>query len=716
MTTPQNLLAALPLHQLSRRADVILAASVTLVVAMVIVPLPAPILDFLLAVNLACSLGILLSALFAKRALELSTFPTLLLVTTLFRLALNVSTTRGILAQGHAGEVVKAFGRLVLQGDIVVGAVLFLVITLVQFLVIAKGAERVAEVGARFTLDAMPGKQMSIDAAVRSGAIDETEGEKRRRELSRESQLFGNMDGAMKFVKGDAIAGLVITAINLIAGLLIGVTRRGMPIGDALDTYSVLSVGDGLVSQIPALLITLAAGLIVTRVEAAESGADLGESVRAELLGNPKVLGLGAAAFVGLALVPGLPALPFGALGLLAVIGLASGRFLKKHNAAAAQHSPGNFQAQLEARTAQAKAQKTVSDQLTPSVVPIGLDLDPVLTRALGFDDADAQHTELVETLIPQVRDALYLETGVRFPGVRVRTGVSGLPSSSFAIRLNDVPVLEESMPADRCLATARPEQLRKLGVDAEPTHSPVNGAPMALIRPEHQDAVEKSGIRVWSPAGVLALHLAAVLRRRAKSFIGLNEVGELLERLEKAYPTLVKEVVPKVVSLAQVVEVLRRLVDEGVSIRDLKSIVEALGEHGAVDQDPLFLTEKARAALSTQIAHAHAGLEARLPVLLLDPVIEETVQASITPVKGGRMLCLEPALCREILRAVALSLQPIVANGHRPIILTNGEIRRFVRKLVELELPQVAVLSFDELPADLAVQPLGRAALGTGQ
>ena len=286
MTKPQALLAALPFHQLSRRADLILAASVTLVVAMVIVPLPAPILDFFLAVNLACSLGILLSALFAKRALELSTFPTLLLVTTLFRLALNISTIRGILAQGHAGEVVKAFGRLLLQGDIVVGAVLFLVITLVQFLVIAKGAERVAEVGARFTLDAMPGKQMSIDAAVRSGAIDETEGERRRRELSRESQLFGNMDGAMKFVKGDAVAGLVITAINLIAGLLIGVTRRGMSIGDALDTYSVLSVGDGLVSQIPALLITLAAGLIFTPVEAAEVGADLGASVRAELLRN----------------------------------------------------------------------------------------------------------------------------------------------------------------------------------------------------------------------------------------------------------------------------------------------------------------------------------------------------------------------------------------------------------------------------------------------
>jgi type III secretion protein V len=701
-------LAALPLRELGRRPDVVLALGVSFIVGMLIVPLPLFMLDSLIAVNIAGGVVILLVALFARRALDVSSFPTLLLVTTLFRLGLNISTTRNILAKGDGGEVVEAFGHFVLQGDIVVGSVIFLVLTLVQFMVIAKGSERVAEVGARFTLDAMPGKQMAIDAALRAGAFDDKEAERRRHELARESQLFGNMDGAMKFVKGDAIAGLIITAINFIAGIIIGVVRNGMSASDALDTYSLLAVGDGLVSQIPALLITLSSGILVTRVAAAENDSNLGATVKDELLGNSKVLYIAGGLMFALGLIPGLPLFPFWLLGTFAFITAAAARMLekKKPEATALEQKK-----QLASRVERAKAQKAAADHLAPSVVPLTIDLDVVLTEALGFNSGE-DNTDLVNVLIPQLRDALYLETGVRFPGVRVRTSVGGLPESSFCVRVNDVPACIETFPADQFLATTAPESLRRLGIIAREGKNPVNSTPVSILTRAQKEVAEASGIKVWSASGAIALYMAGVLRKKAKHFIGFQEVSEMVERLEKIFPALVKEVVPKIVSISQLVEVLRRLVDEGVSIRDLKSIVQALGENGTADDDVLFLTERARYSLSSQIAYGHAGIANRLPVVLLDPVIEDTIAAAITSVKGGKIVSLEPTVCRELIMAVAQSLLPSLETGTRPVILTNSEIRRYVRKLIENELPDVAVLSFEELPSDLTVQPTARATL----
>ncbi len=688
-------LAAMPLHIAGRRPDVMLAIAVVLIASMLVVPLPPFALDALIAVNVAFSATVLIVVLLANRALDLSTFPTLLLVGTLFRLGLNVSTTRGILAHGEAGSLVRAFGDFVVQGDLVVGMTIFFVVTLVQLLVVSKGAERVAEVAARFALDAMPGKQMSIDAALRAGALSDTEAESRREDLGRESRLFGNMDGAMKFVKGDAVAGILICAINLFAGLLIGMLRHGLRFEDALTLYSVLTVGDGLVAQVSSLLMTLSAAVLVTRVDRERITSTLGATVQSELLLKPKALLVSAMFLFALALIPGLPFLPFAIVAAL-LFSIFAGRSFFGSNEVAPE----------QVRV----AQESLADQLAPAVVPISLDLDPVLSSVLGFSTESDAGTEILDELIPQLRDALYLETGVPVPGIRVRPDVPSLAKGTFVLRIKDVPVAKESIPLAGLLALAEPRELRRLGIEAKPARNPLSRAAASLVESTHMAVVQAAGIQVWTPSGILALHVASVLRKKIGTFLGLQEVSDLLNRLEKVYPSLVSEIVPKVVTKAQVTDVLRRLVDEGVSIRDLKTILEALGECGAHDSDTLHLTEKARAALGSQLAFAHAGLEGRLCAIVLDPIIEDAVQDGVESSAGTHALALDPDVARSLIQAVARSVTPVLRSGVRPVILTKAEIRRYVKKLIELELPGITVLSYDELPGDLVVQPMGRA------
>ncbi len=704
---------ALPTGPLSRNPDVILAFGVAAIIGMMILPLPSALLDGLLALNMAFAALILVSSLLSEKPLSISTFPTLLLITTLYRLSLNISTTRMILSQGKAGEVIGAFGDFVLRGDVVVGMVIFLIITLVQFMVIGKGAERVAEVGARFTLDAMPGKQMSIDAGLRAGSIDEDEAQEQRVELGRESQFYGAMDGAMKFIKGDAIAGLIITALNLVAGLIIGVARNNMGFGQAIEMYSVLTVGDGLVSQIPALLITLSAGVLTTRVASKNAQATLGDNLKAELFTNPKVLGIGACFSMALGLIPGLPFVPFAVIATGLAIAANTGVVRRRMRAAQASSEAESFKEKLEEKVKQAKAQRAMVDNMAPAVTPVALDIGPDLSRALGFlEDTDGQETELVGVMIPQLRDALYMETGVKFPGVRVRAFANNLEPSAIVVRLKDVPILEKKVASDSALAVETPERLRRLGIDAKPTEHPVNGGSVSLIPLQAAEAVDAAGINSWTPAGVVMLHLAATLKQHAKSFVGPQEVGEMIERLEKVYPTLVKEVVPKMATLAQIVEILRRLVDEGVSIRDMKSILESLADFGGQETDGVMLTEMVRASLSLQLSHTYAGNSGRLSVVLLDAAIEDLVRGAITHTTNGSYLALEPELQHAVLASIAKAVQPVAKAGVRPLILTSAEIRRYVRKLVEGELPEVAVLSFQELPAQLTIQPLGRVSL----
>ena len=485
----------------------------------------------------------------------------------------------------------------------------------------------------------------------------------------------------------------------------------------AMETYSILTVGDGLVSQISALLVTLAAGILVTRVESKDKEENLGFSMKREILGNVKVLNIGASMMLVLAFVPGLPMIPFIMCACFIATLSLSNMFLM----ILAKKGPGPntlsrqfaLRQKLKKKVEDAKKQKSISDNLSPSVVPIGIDLDPKLSELLEFaDETEDENNELISIYIPQLRDALYLETGVRFPGVRVRPMVKALPDYSFMVRINDVPVLQERLRPERLLATTSPDNLQRLSVDAQPILHPLSKAKMSLINETDREVVEAAGVTVWNTAGMIALYVAGVLRKRARLFIGLQEVSELIERLEKAYPSLVKEVVPKVATVPQLVSVLRRLVDENVSIRDLKTIVEALGEYGTMDGDGLYLTEKVRASLSAQLAYAYAGLEHRLPVVMLDPVIEETIEGGITRNPHGQMLSLEPSVAREITQAIAATLQPMVAQGKRPVILTGPDVRRFVRKLIEVDLPSAAVLSYDELPPDLTIQPMGRAEL----
>jgi type III secretion protein V len=704
-------LKALPLERLDRNPDLVLALGVSALVITLILPLPPSLIDVLLAINLTLSAVILASVLVSEKAIAVSTFPTLLLLTTLFRLALNVSTTRLILSTGEGGDVVETFGHFVLGGDLIVGIVMFAVITVVQMLVLAKGAERVAEVGARFTLDAMPGKQMAIDAAVRAGSLTEEQGQDKREELGRESQFYGAMDGAMKFIKGDAIAGLLITAINMFAGMALGVLRFDLSISMAAERYSTLSIGDALVSQIPALLITLAAALVTTRVAAKEHKNNLGNSLRAELLGSWKALAVGSVFTFGLALLPGLPIFAFCAIGT--ALGLAArNRYLKDQVLSVQTTARQSAMNKIEARTKQAKAQRSIADRMAPSVVPVSIDLGVALSKALGFTDEETEGTELIAKLIPELREALYVESGVRFPGVRVRSNAPAIETNSFMIRLREVPMIVEKLDPDRVWAIEAPDRLRRFGVDVSPVSHPLTGAEIGSVPAFATTALRASGVAVWTPAGAITLTLAKVLRANAKDFVGLQETSEMIEKLEKAYPALVKEVVPRIVSMSQLAELLRRLVDEGVSIRDMKTVFESLAQFGPHQTDGVALTELVRGSLSMQIGHAHAGLSGRLSAVLLDPMIEDTIRGSIAHTAGGSYLALDPELRNAILDSVNATIAPIRGRGIRAVVLTTAEIRRYVHKLLEGDFPGLSVLSFQELPPKMTVHPLGRVQL----
>lgn len=693
---------------LQHHPDVVLAAAVALILGLLVLPVPPAVLDVLLAANIAAAALVLVAVLLSERPLALSTFPSLLLVTTLARLALNVSSTRLILGRGQAGELVEAFGQFVVRGDMIMGLVVFAILVLVQLLVIGKGAERVAEVGARFTLDALPGRQMSIDAALRAGTITDDQADEQRRELQRESQFHGAMDGAMKFVKGDAIAGLVIIALNLVAGLGIGVFRHGLEVPEAARVYSILTVGDGLVAQIPALLVTLSAGVLTTRVASETPRMDLGRSLGRELFGRPKALAIAAAFCVMLGVVPGLPAVPFLSVAALFAFGAVrtSGGFGARVAAKAREN--------LERRIRAAEVPKPVSDP-APAVSPIAVDLDPELSAALGIAGGDEAQSELVKVLLPQLRNAIFLETGVRIPGVRVRAQVETLPRQTVLIRVKEVPVAVEAVNTNAALVLQPPSQLTERGFTARPAVHPVHGRPGASeVDPATADALTAQGVNVWRPAGVVALHVARVAREHLPTFVGLHETHDLLERARQVYPTLVAEVVPALISLARLAEVLRRLVEERVSIRDAKSILEAIAERGDREDPAWRLTEHVREALALQLAHDHAGPGGKLAVVVLEPTLEAQIRASLVEGPSGPEPALAPELRAAVLEAAGRALRPLIEAGRSPVLLTHPDVRPWVRAIVGAAVPEVVALSARELPPRLPVEPVGQLSAGS--
>jgi type III secretion protein V len=694
---------AVPLHLrgdirtfLGRYADVALAGLVVLIVAMMIVPLPTLLLDGLISLNIAAAVVLLLVALYVGEPLRIATFPTLLLLTTLFRLALEVSATRLILLKAYAGEVIQAFGNFVVAGNLVVGAVVFVILTLIQFIVISKGSERVAEVGARFTLDAMPGKQMSIDAELRAGHIDHAEARRRRALLGRESQFFGAMDGAMKFVKGDAIAGMIVLLTNIVGGLVIGIAQRGMDAGTAARTYTLLTIGEGLVAQIPALVISTAAGILVTRVSSEEEGGgQLGRDVGAQILAHPKALAIAAALMGLLAAVPGLPTGPFLALGVL--LGYVAFRLLRAPAPAAAAVRPG------------AAPSRPASRPFVPAPVltPIAVELGPALSEALL---AGGQGGRLIEELVPALRERLFEETGIPMPAVRLRPHSPGLPPGGYLVRLSEAPMGRGEVVIGGGLALESAQRLAALSLPATAATHP-GGAPAAWIAPADLPRAHLRGVTTLSAEDVIATHLLVLLRRHGFELLGIQEVQQLLEALERSHPALVREVVPKLVSPALLTDVLRRLAEEGITLRALREVLGALAEWAPLERDPVALTEQVRAALRRQLTARHVDATGTVAVFLLDPLIEDAVREAIHKTATGSYLALEPELSRDILAAVGRAVPrpagPIAAPA--PVILTSADIRRYVRRLVEAEHPHIAVLSYPELAPEARLQPLGR-------
>ncbi|MCU0699709.1 MAG: type III secretion system export apparatus subunit SctV [Myxococcaceae bacterium] len=698
---------------LNKYSDIALAIVVIAIIGMLIVPLPTLLLDVLLTVNISLSVIILLMTIYIPGALQFSVFPTLLLITTMYRLALTVSTTRLILSVGDAGEVVYAFGNFVARGNFVVGGIIFVILVIVNFIVIAKGSERVSEVAARFTLDAMPGKQMSIDADLRAGSIDMEEGKRKRRDLERESQLFGAMDGAMKFVKGDAIAGIIITVVNIIGGLAIGVAQKGMSAGDAAKKYALLTIGDGLVGMIPAILISTAAGIIVTRVGGEEEGAHLGKDVGGQLIAFPRAIAIAGGMLLVLGLIPGLPKVPFFIMGGLAGFGAyrLMNKDKKKADGAGLEGGENGENGENGETPAAAEPQPKEpinpdSELFIPVVTPIVLEVSDAL---VPFVDSRQDGGKFLYELIPFMRDGLFVELGVRFPGVRAR-GNPGLPPGAYQIQINEVPVVTGQATLGHILVNDTVDRLKLMNIEGFEAVNPATRQPAAWVPEHHKEMLEAAGLTTWDVPGYIILHVAAVLRRQAREFLGVQEVQSMLDQLEKAFPAIVKEVIPKVITVLKLTDVLGRLVEEEISIRDLRGILQAIAEQGQTEADSVMLTEHVRAAQKRYVSHKYARGTNTLIVYLLDPQIEDAIRSSIKRTSAGTHLALEPDIAQEIVQAVKNECGHLPPTAQRPVILTSMDIRRYVRKLLEYEFnPPFSVVSYQELSPELNIQPVAR-------
>ena len=689
---------------ITKYSDLIIALIVVAVLGMIIIPLPPWLLDICLTISLSIGVIILLVSLYISDALRLASFPTILLISTLYRLALNISSTRLILADGYAGEVIQAFGNFVARGNFVVGGVLFLIITLVNFIVVAKGAERVSEVAARFTLDAMPGKQMSIDADLRAGTITMEQAQERRKTLGRESQMYGAMDGAMKFVKGDAIAGMIIVAINIIGGLLIGVVQRDMSMGDAARLYSVLTIGDGLVSMLPAFVISMAAGIVVTRVSSDTKDANLGKDIITQVTAFPRVFMIAAALLVGMALVPGLPKFPFILLAVL-LGGYAFYMTRKKEEKVA----------EIMDQPKEEKVKKAIEkhgEQL-PFIMPAPVSLE-VGSALIPFVDDSKDGGRFINELIPLLRHGLYYELGVNFPGIQVRGQTVDMEAEAYVININEVPVARGKIMQGCILVGESLEQLTLFNITGKETIHPIDGSVVTWVSDKFRDVAVQAGFRMWDIAEYLILHLSYVLRKHAHEFLGLQEIQNLLNELEKSHPALVKELVPKVITVLQLSEIFQRLVQEEVAIRDLKNIFSTLAQWAEVERNTLMLTEHIRAGLKRYITYKYAGHGNSLAVYLLDPSIEDMVRDAIRTTEKGNYLALDPEITQEIIEAVGkeIASHPFPPGAKPPVILTTAEIRRYFRKIIELEFPQLSVVSYQELSENLRIQPIARVAV----
>jgi flagellar biosynthesis protein FlhA len=662
--------------------------AVVFVVAMMVIPLPTVVLDLLLALNISFSVLLLLASLNVNRALDLSAFPSLLLIATLFRLGLNVSTARLILSQGDAGKVIAAFGSFVIGGSLVVGLVVFMILVVIQFVVITNGATRVAEVAARFTLDAMPGKQMAIDADLNAGIIDENEARRRRADVMGEADFYGAMDGASKFVKGDAIAAIVITMVNLIGGLLIGVVQRHQPIGDAVNTYSMLTVGDGLVSQIPALLVSISAGLIITRAAGSD---DLGSDVAAQFARQHRAIKTAGLAMLGLAIVPGIPKLPFIVVGL--------GMYLMGRRLAGAALIDDTVVTVPDAPPIDPNAPGEISCSMR--VEPLSLELAVDLVDLVD-PGADGDLLDRVQAL----RRKLAEELGIVIPSVRTRDNVE-LPLGSYRVRVHGVAVATGEAPAGHVLVIA--DDLSPF--PGNEVVEPVFGLPAKWIPGQFRSMAEGLGATCVDRASVITTHLAELARQRAPELLSRQDVKALVDMVRDYDPAVVDDLTASGVGMAEVQRVLHQLLAEQVPIRDLTRILEVISERARVTRDPELVVEAVREAIGATIC-APRAVDGHLPVVTLDPLVEQGLITSLQRGEGGSYLNIDPDVARRLGVSLVRRLREVEQEGREPVIVCAPSLRPAFHGFVARLLPHVPVLSYNELAEHLTVDDLGAVGL----
>ncbi|WP_046215375.1 flagellar biosynthesis protein FlhA [Paenibacillus wulumuqiensis] len=672
-----------------KKKDLVVLVGVIGIIMMMILPIPAWLLDVLLIVNISLAMIILLIAMNTKEALEFSIFPAMLLITTLFRLALNISTTKLILGEGDAGSVVATFGSWVAGGQIAVGFIVFLILVIVQFIVITKGSERVAEVGARFTLDAMPGKQMSIDADLNAGLINEQQARERRSKIEREADFYGAMDGASKFVKGDAIAGIIILLINLIGGFIIGIAIHGMAFADALSTYSILTIGDGLVSQIPALLISTAAGLIVTR---ASSEGNLADDITKQLFSYPTLLYIVAGVITLLGL--------FTPIHFLTTFPLAVLLFI------AARRMQANLTQKI-AEAEQHEEEQQIEEVRSPESVINLLQIDPIeFEFGYGLIPlADTQQGgDLLDRII-MIRRQCALELGLVVPVIRIRDNIQ-LKPNEYVIKIKGNIVGGGELLLNHYLAMS--PGFDDDSITGIETLEPAFGLPALWIDELTKDRAELSGYTVVDPPSVVATHLTELIKKHSHELLGRQETRSLVDNLRENYPVLVDELIPSILSVGDVQKVLVKLLKEKISIRDMVTIFETLADYGAYTKDPDVLTEYVRQSLSRQITQQFTSQGETLRVITVGPNLEKKIAESVQQSEQGTYLALDPVSTQSMYQKINEQVNRLLQMGQQPVVLTSPAIRMYLRQLIERTMQDIPVLSYSELEPNVEIQSVG--------